>query len=78
VKATLHKADLMEEQNLLILMTTPNGQVTAPAAVRFLQLRQEEELEKLLDRMAADKVQKEKENEDREKAKLDAEMVELE
>ena len=32
VKATLRKADCMEEQNLLFLMTIPNFQITSPAA----------------------------------------------
>ena len=59
-KATLRKADCMEEQNLLFLMTTPDSQITSPAAQRFLELHKEEELEKYEARKAAARMLKEK------------------
>jgi hypothetical protein len=50
--AAFRKAALLEEQNLFLLMTTGEGGVIQPAAQEFLRLRQEEELEKLKDRLA--------------------------
>jgi hypothetical protein len=74
--ATLKKMALLEEQNLLILMTTPESQVTSPAAQQFLRIRQEEELEKLLQRREEDRDRKIKEAVEKEIA--DAETAKLE
>ena len=67
VKATLRKADCMEEQNLLFLMTTPNSQIMDATAQPFIQLWREKELEKLLEHRALDKAWKDKESADQER-----------
>jgi hypothetical protein len=43
-EATVAKNMLLAEQNLLMLMTTPDSQISGPAALRFIRMRQEEEL----------------------------------
>jgi hypothetical protein len=53
--AAFKKATLLEEQNLLLLMTTEEGGIIQPSAQEFLRLRQEEELEKLKERLARKK-----------------------
>jgi hypothetical protein len=45
--AQMRKVALLEEQNLLMLMTMPDSQVTIPKAREFLQLRRTMELKKL-------------------------------
>jgi hypothetical protein len=52
--ATMRKAALLEDHNMLLLMTTPASQVTTPEAQWYLRLRQAEELKKLEKRLAAD------------------------
>jgi hypothetical protein len=37
--ATMRKAAILEEANMLMLMTLPDSQVTAPEAIEYLQLR---------------------------------------
>jgi hypothetical protein len=51
--ATLRKAELMADHNLLMMMTTPdeNG-VTAPEAQQYLRLCRAEEVKKLQKRLA--------------------------
>ena len=75
-KATLRKADCMEEQNLLFLMTTPDSQIISPAAQRFLELCREEELEKYEARRTAARTLKEKQSSEHEKYRLEAERAE--
>ena len=75
-KATLRKADCMEEQNFLFLMTTSNSQITSPAAQRFLELRREEELEKYEARRTAARTLKEKQISKYKKCRLEAEKAE--
>ena len=75
-KATLRKADCMEEQNLLFLMTTPDSQITSPAAQRFLELRREEELKKYEAKRTATKTLKEKQSSEHEKFRLEVERAE--
>jgi hypothetical protein len=45
-EATAAKDVLLTEQNLLILMTTPDSQIGGVAAQRFIRMQQEEELQK--------------------------------
>jgi len=56
--ATLLKTELLVEQNLLILMTTPDSQLTNSVAHQFMQIRREQKLEKLIDRREAEKLLK--------------------
>ena len=67
VKATLRKVDYMEEQNLLFLMTTPDSQITSPAAQQFMELHREEELEKYEAKKTVARPLKEKESSKHEK-----------
>jgi hypothetical protein len=39
ISAILKKMALLEEHNLLILMTTPESQVTSPTAQQFLRIQ---------------------------------------
>ena len=75
-KATLKKGDCMEEQNLLFLMTTPDSQITSPAAQQFLELCREEELEKYEARRTSARTLKEKQSSEYEKFRLEAERAE--
>jgi hypothetical protein len=43
-EATITKNMLLVEQNLLMLMTTLDSQISGPAALRFIHMRQEEKL----------------------------------
>jgi hypothetical protein len=45
-EATVAKNLLLAEQNLLILMTTPDSQISSGIVQRFIRMQQEEELEK--------------------------------
>ena len=45
--ATVRKNELMEEANLLVIMTLPSTQDLEPEAVEYLRLRRREELKKL-------------------------------
>lgn len=52
VAATVRKNELMEEANLLVIMTLPSTQDLEPEAVEYLRLRRREELKKLRRRLA--------------------------
>ena len=52
-EATLRKAASMEDQNMLLLFTSPEA-LTTPEAVEYLRLRRGEELHKLQRRLAAE------------------------
>lgn len=52
----MHKVAILEEANLLILMTLLDLQVTALEAIKYMQLWQVEELKKLQRRLAEDEV----------------------
>jgi hypothetical protein len=41
-EVTVAKNLLLAEQNLLMLMTTPDSQISGPAALRFIRMRQED------------------------------------
>jgi hypothetical protein len=72
--ATMRKAALLEDHNMLLLMTTPASQVTTPEARRYLMLCQTEELKKLEKRLAADEepdLQLQADQEQREREKLE-------
>ena len=43
----MRKAAILEEANMLMLMTLPDSQVTSPEEIEFLWLRRGEELKKL-------------------------------
>jgi hypothetical protein len=52
----MRKATILEEANLLMLMTLPDSQVTALEAIEYMRLRRVEELKKLQRRLAEDEV----------------------
>jgi hypothetical protein len=45
--AAMYKAAILEEANMLMLMTLPDSPVTSPEAIEYLRLRWGEELKKL-------------------------------
>lgn len=49
--ATWRKTELLADQNVLMLFTTPDIQITDPGALEYLRLRREEELSKLRRRL---------------------------
>jgi hypothetical protein len=55
--ATMSKAALLEENNTLLLMTTPETPLCIPKAYEYLRLRQMEELKKLQKRLVDDEEQ---------------------
>ena len=58
-KATLAKDEILKEKNLLILMTTPEFQVSG-VALRFLRMHQNEEIEKYEEVQVVARIEKER------------------
>ncbi len=54
--AQMRKAELLEEQNMLLLMTMPDDRITTPEAREYLRLRRGDELKKLRRKLVEEEV----------------------
>jgi hypothetical protein len=77
-EATIVKNLLLAEQNLLILMTTLDFQISSRTTQRFIRIRQEEELEKYELRREETQLRLEKEAAEMEVARIEAIRLEAE
>jgi hypothetical protein len=77
-EATVAKNLLLAEQNLLILMTTLDSQISSRAAQRFIRMRQEEELDKYELRREETRLRLEKEAAEIEAAWIEAARLKAE
>jgi hypothetical protein len=75
-EATVATNVLLAEQNLLILMTTPDSQIGGGAAQRFIRMWQEEELQKYEARKEEDRLKLQKEADEQEVARIEVARLE--